>query len=87
MSSYFLYCNYKIINGNYRKYEKNIDCYLPAGPGDGGDGKPLPSGMPSPEFGAGPGLLPALTVLKAKPINAITTKIIIHFFIFTSMVK
>jgi hypothetical protein len=51
----------------------------PAGPGAGGAGNPLPSGIPSPEFGAGPG--PAFTGLKVKPINIATTITIIHFFI------
>jgi hypothetical protein len=55
--------------------------YFPFGPGDGGDGNPLPSGMPSPEFGAGPGPLPALTVPKLIQMNAAITKRITHFLI------
>ncbi|MFH2093600.1 MAG: hypothetical protein ABIJ31_14675 [Pseudomonadota bacterium] len=55
--------------------------YLPKGPGDGGDGNPLPSGMPSPEFGAGPGLPPAYNPVKGKLIKTTITIKINHFFI------
>jgi hypothetical protein len=37
--------------------------------------------MPSPEFGAGPGELPAMAKPQLMPINAAMTKTIIHFLI------
>jgi hypothetical protein len=40
--------------------------------------------MPSPEFGAGPGELPAMAAPELIPINTIITKTFIHFFIVRS---
>ena len=60
--------------------------YLPFGPlgepGEGGPSKPLPSGIPSPELGAGPGLSSPIATPPPTDVNRTIRIATNHFFIF-----
>lgn len=63
----YIYSRPDLVGSNYKKHKHRMEKFKLV-TGWLNPEKPLPSRIPSPEFGSGPGLLPALTVPTAKPI-------------------